>query len=152
MHYSIESPDVLNVYSGVVVLDGLGEASVELPRYFARINKEPRYTLTAMGAPMPMLHIAEEVEESSLQAAAVIQSGEAAPVCTFRISGGVPGKKVSWRVEAVRHDQWMRTHGAPVEVEKSGEERGTYQMPSLYGQTSKGLGGVSASSEVVVQN
>jgi len=49
------------------------------------------------------------------------------------ISGGAPGKRVSWRVEAVRNDRWVQKHGAPVEVEKEGFERGKYQHPELYG-------------------
>ena len=42
--------------------------------------------------------------------------------------------KVSWRVEAVRNDLWMRNRAAPVETEKEGLEKGTYQYPEFYGQ------------------
>jgi hypothetical protein len=42
--------------------------------------------------------------------------------------------KVSWRVEAVRNDRWVQKNGAPVESEKEGREKGTYQYPELYGQ------------------
>ena len=42
--------------------------------------------------------------------------------------------KITWRVEGVRNDLWVKTYGAPVEVEKQGEERGKYQHPELYGQ------------------
>jgi hypothetical protein len=41
--------------------------------------------------------------------------------------------KVSWRVDAVRNDLWVRKHGAPVQVEKQGLETGKYQHPELYG-------------------
>ena len=51
-----------------------------------------------------------------------------------RIAGGAPGKKVSWRVEAIRNDKWVQQRRAPVEIEKQGPERGTYQHPELYGQ------------------
>jgi len=37
LHYSTESPEVLNAYSGTITIDGLGEAVVELPHYFAKI-------------------------------------------------------------------------------------------------------------------
>lgn len=60
--------------------------------------------------------------------------GETAPVCSFRVAGGAPGKKVSWRVEAVRNDKWVQQRAAPVEVEKQDLEKGTYQHPELYGQ------------------
>jgi hypothetical protein len=134
LHYSIESPEVLNAYSGNATLDSAGEAVVELPHYFAKVNKDPRYTLTAVGAPMPNLYIAEEIDPASLNVGASVGPGAPAPVCSFRIAGGKPGAKVSWRVEAVRNDRWVQTRGAPVEVEKAGVERGTYQHPELYGQ------------------
>jgi hypothetical protein len=140
LHYSVESSEVLNAYSGKVTLDGAGQAVVELPHYFAKINKDPRYTLTAVGAPMPMLHVAEEINENSLAQGAKAQPGQAAPLCSFRIAGGAPGAKVSWEVKAVRNDRWMQRGGAPVEVEKQGPEKGTYQHPELYGQPAeKGL-------------
>jgi hypothetical protein len=140
LHYSTESPEVLNAYSGKIVLDNTGEAVVELPPYFAKINKDPRYTLTAMGAPMPLLHIAEEISEDLLEQGAKAAPGQQAPLCSFRIAGGAPGAKVSWRIEAVRNDRWVQQHGAPVEVEKQGSEKGTYQHPELFGQPpEKGL-------------
>jgi len=134
LHYSAESPEVINFYRGTVVLDGAGEAVVALPHYFAKINKMPSYVLTAVGAPMPMLHVAEEIEEAALGAGASAEPGDAAPPCSFRVAGGAPGAKVSWRVEAVRNDRWVQQRGAPVEVEKQGLEKGTYQHPDLYGQ------------------
>lgn len=141
LHYCTESPEVLNAYSGKVVLDGEGSAVVELPAYFARINRDPRYLLTPVGAPMPMLHVAEEIDEAALDVGTKAEPTDAAPTCFFRIAGGVPGAKVSWRVEAVRNDRWMQTHGAPVETNKPGAERGLYQHPELYGRpTEKGVG------------
>ncbi|MDO8632178.1 MAG: hypothetical protein Q7R41_16975, partial [Phycisphaerales bacterium] len=150
LHYSTESPEVLNAYSGTVRLDSAGEAVVELPHYFAKINKDPRYTLTAVGAPMPMLHVAEEIDEAALSAGATADAGVAAPICSFRIAGGAPGAKVSWEVKAVRNDLWVQnravpvealrnglsiqTRAMPVEIEKQGIEKGTYQHPELYGQ------------------
>lgn len=137
LHYSTESPEVLNAYSGTIRLDGEGQAVVELPRYFAKINCDPRYTLTAVGAPMPMLHVAREIDQSALIAGAKAAAGEVAPGCSFLIAGGAPGGKVSWRVEARRNDLWVRQRGAPVEVEKQGPERGSYQHPELYGRTTQ---------------
>jgi hypothetical protein len=133
LHYAAESPEVINFYRGAVVLDGAGEAVVELPRYFAKINKTPSYQLTAVGAPMHMLHVAEEIDEAALSSGAEAGPGEAAPVCSFRIAGGAPGRKVSWRVEALRNDLWIQRRGAPVEIDKQGVEKGTYQRPELYG-------------------
>lgn len=134
LHYSTESPEVLNAYSGSIILDDAGQAVVKLPSYFAKINKDPRYTLTAVGAPMPMLHVTEEIDNDALIAGAKAGPGEASPQCSFRIAGGAPGAKVSWRVEALRNDKWMQQRQASVETEKEGIEKGTYQNPEFYGQ------------------
>lgn len=134
LHYAAESPEVMNFYSGKAVLDGAGEAVVELPAYFAKINKDPRYALTAIGSPMPLLHVASEIDEAELAEGAKAGPGVAAPVCRFRIAGGAPGGKVSWEVKAVRNDRFMQARGAPVELPKAGAEVGTYQHPELYGQ------------------
>jgi hypothetical protein len=140
LHYSSESPEVINFYRGTVILNDAGEAVVELPSYFAKINKTPSYQLTAVGMPMPMLHVAKEIDEAALTTGEQAGPGVAAPVCSFRIAGGVPGAKVSWRVEAVRNDLWMRERGAPIEVEKQDREKGTYQHPAFYSQPAeKGL-------------
>ncbi|MEQ9616528.1 MAG: hypothetical protein RLN60_00670 [Phycisphaerales bacterium] len=116
-HYSAESPDVLNIYTGNVVLDGNGEAWVELPDYYDSINTEERYQLTAVGAPMPLLHVAETVDNNR-----------------FKIAGGVTGMTVSWEVKAKRQDEFVKQLGAPVEREKAIENKGKYLIPSLYGQ------------------
>jgi hypothetical protein len=120
-HYCAEGPEPQNIYNGLIALDAAGEAWVELPAYFASINREPRYTLTAVGAAMPNLHVAQEVDLA------------AAP-CRFRIAGGAAGGKVSWEVKAIRNDLWVQRYGAPVETDKTDEERGKYQRPELYGQ------------------
>lgn len=116
VHASIESSEVLNQYSGNVVLDGKGEARVEFPDWFAVINEDFRYQLTAVGAPGPNLYIAEEIKDNS-----------------FTIAGGRPGMKVSWQVTARRNDLYMRAHPFVVEKDKSERERGRYSNPELYG-------------------
>lgn len=120
-HYSAEGPEPQNIYNGTITLDGRGEAWVELPDYFAAINRDPRYMLTPIGGAMPNLHVAEEID--------LEQDHN-----RFRVAGGQPGLKVSWEVKAVRDDLYVRTHGAPVEVAKPESLRGTYQHPELYGQ------------------
>jgi hypothetical protein len=89
---------------------------------------------------MPLLHVAGEISDEALAAGAKVAPGEPAPLCSFSIAGGVPGGKVSWRIEAVRNDRWVQQHGAPVEIEKEGLEKGTYQHPELFGKPrEKGL-------------
>lgn len=137
LHYAAESPEVINFYRGTIVLDGRGEAEVVLPAYFARINRDPSYQLTAVGVPMPMLHIAAKIDPGALSVGEKAAPGDAVPECRFRIAGGAPGAEVSWEVKAVRNDLWVRAYGAPVEVEKQGLEAGLYQHPALYNQREK---------------
>lgn len=117
-HYSTESPEAINFYRGTVVLDGAGRAIIRLPSYFAKINKDPSYQLTAVGAPMPELHVAEEISPAAMFAGEKQPLGMPGPACSFVIAGGRPGGKVSWRVEAVRNDEFVRQGGAPVELQK----------------------------------
>lgn len=116
-HYSTESPEVLNSYSGTVTLDENGQAWVELPDYYESINIDPRYQLTAIGAPAPMLHVASEIVDNE-----------------FLVSGGQVGMRVSWEVKAKRNDAFVAQLGAPVERVKSDSEKGRYLQPTLYGQ------------------
>jgi hypothetical protein len=116
-HYCTEAPEPLNAYSGVAQLDARGEAWIELPDYFEAINRDPRYTLTPIGAPMPNLHVAVEIQGNR-----------------FKIAGGAPNQRVSWRVEAVRNDPYVRQRGFQAEREKPRTEQGKYLHPELYGQ------------------
>jgi hypothetical protein len=115
-HAAIESSEVLNQYSGNLVLDGKGEGQVVFPAWFAAVNEDFRYQLTAVGAPGPNLHIAKEMEDSG-----------------FTVGGGVPGMKVSWQVTARRNDAYMKAHPFVVEKDKPEQERGYYAHPELYG-------------------
>ncbi len=117
LHTSIESPDMKNIYDGVVVLDANGSATVELPSYFEVLNRDFRYQLTSIGAPGPNLYVAQEVSGNR-----------------FRIAGGQPGAKVSWQVTGIRHDAWANANRSQVEVEKTEAEKGLYLHPEAFGQ------------------
>jgi hypothetical protein len=117
-HSFVESPDMMNVYNGNVMLDDKGEAVVELPAYFEALNRDFRYQLTAIGAPGPNLYIAEEIQNNQ-----------------FRIAGSSPGTKVSWQVTGIRQDPWANDHRIPVEEPKPEHEQGTYLYPQGYGLT-----------------
>jgi hypothetical protein len=114
-HSFVESPDMKNMYDGVVVLDGTGSATVQLPRYFEALNSDFRYQLTCVGGFAPV-YISQEI------------SGNA-----FRIGGGRPGQKVSWQVTGIRQDPFARAHRIIPEEEKTAKERGTYIHPDEYG-------------------
>jgi len=115
-HSSVESSEMMNIYTGNVTLDTKGEGVVELPDWFEALNRDFRYQLTAIGAPAPGLYIAEEIANQR-----------------FKIAGGKPGMKVSWQVTGVRQDAYANAHPLQVEVEKPANERGYYIHPELFG-------------------
>jgi len=116
-HSFVESPDMKNIYDGVVTLDTRGEAMVTLPDWFEALNQDFRYQLTPIGAAMPNLHVAEKIQGN-----------------TFRIGGGEPGLEVSWQVTGIRHDAYAEAHRIPVEAPKPADERGLYLHPVELGQ------------------
>lgn len=136
-HYAIESPQVQNMYDGTITLDAGGEAVVTLPSYFSAVNTgEYSYHLTPIGAPMPSLYVSGEV------------SGN-----TFKVSGGVAGKKVSWSLYARRNDPWVRDHPARDVERKPASEAGTYIYPQGYGQpASMGTDSKIQQANLPVQN
>jgi hypothetical protein len=114
-HSSVESPDMKNVYDGVVTLDGRGEATVQLPDYFQALNGEFRYQLTAIGAPGPNLYVADKISDNH-----------------FRIAGGQPGMEVSWQVTGIRKDAFAEVDRIQVEIDKPVYEQGKYLHPEAY--------------------
>jgi hypothetical protein len=116
VHASIESSEMLNLYSGNARLDAQGEAIVPVPDWMEAENGDFRYQLTAIGIPSRDLYIAEEIRGAR-----------------FKIAGGIAGAKVSWLVTGVRQDAWARAHPLEVEVQKPEAERGYYLHPELFG-------------------
>lgn len=115
-HSFVESPDMKNIYDGVIILDNNGEATIDLPEWFEALNKDFRYQLTAIGAPGPNLYIAQEISDNQ-----------------FKIAGGIPGMKVSWHVTGIRNDAYANAHRIPIEEDKPEEKRGTYLNPAVFG-------------------
>ena len=62
-HSFVESPDMKNIYDGVVTLNKQGQAIVTLPSYFNALNQTFRYQLTTIGSYAPV-YIAAEIESS----------------------------------------------------------------------------------------
>ncbi|MGO9274963.1 MAG: beta strand repeat-containing protein [Terriglobia bacterium] len=114
-HASVESSQMMNIYSGNVTLDGKGEATVEVPAWLETLNGDFRYQLTCIGGFAPV-YVAEEIGHGQ-----------------FKVAGGKPGMRVSWLVTGVRQDAFARAHPLQVEVEKPENERGYYVHPELYG-------------------
>lgn len=115
-HSFVESPDMKNIYDGVVTLDINGEAIVTLPDWFGTLNTDFRHQLTGVGS-AAVLYIAKEIENNQ-----------------FTIAGGQAGMKVFWQVTGTRKDPWAEKNRIPVEVEKPANQRGRYHYPELYGQ------------------
>lgn len=114
-HSFVESPDMKNVYDGVVELNANGRTTVVLPDYFEALNKDFRYQLTCIGGYAPV-YIAQEVRGNQ-----------------FEIAGGQPGMRVSWQVTGIRKDAFAEANRVQVEVDKAANERGRYLHPGAYG-------------------
>ncbi|MFK7885060.1 MAG: hypothetical protein AB8F26_12865 [Phycisphaerales bacterium] len=115
-HSFVESPDMMNIYNGVITLDNNGNASVELPHYFEALNRTFRYQLTAIGTPMPNLYISSEVSANS-----------------FAIAGGKPHARVSWEITGVRQDPSSLANPIIIEQDKPAHHHGKYLDPAAYG-------------------
>ncbi|MFA5928855.1 MAG: hypothetical protein WC838_06130 [Candidatus Margulisiibacteriota bacterium] len=115
-HSFVESPDMLNIYNGIAVLDAKGEAVVKLPDWFDALNKEFRYQLTCIGG-FAQVYIARKIEKNM-----------------FTIAGGKKGMEVSWQVTGVRQDKFANAHRIQVEENKPAGEKGKYLHPKEWGQ------------------
>ena len=113
-HSFVESPDMMNIYNGNVVLDEEGEAWVEMPAWFDALNRDFRYQLTCIGG-QALVYVAEELADNR-----------------FKIAGGTAGLKVSWQVTGIRQDPYAEKHRIQVEEDKPTDERGTYLHPDAY--------------------
>jgi hypothetical protein len=138
-HSFVESPDMKNVYDGVVMLDDKGEAEIELPDWFDALNKDFRYQLTAIGAPGPNLYVAEEISEANTNYSNRSSSSRNNNNNHFKIAGGTSGMKVSWQVTGIRKDPYAKAHPVQVEEDKPEKERGYYLHPNLYGEPEQKL-------------
>jgi len=104
-----------NVYDGIAVLDHNGQTAVILPDYFEALNREFRYQLTCIGGYAPV-YIEQEINGNR-----------------FTIAGGKPGMKVSWQVTGIRQDPFAEETRTGNEPYKSGEHRGQYMHPEVFG-------------------
>jgi hypothetical protein len=114
-HSDVSSPEMKDVYDGVVTLDADGTAIVELPSYFESLNRDFRYQLTCVGGYAPV-YIANKIINNR-----------------FEIAGGTPGLEVCWQVTGIRDDAFAKAKSMQVEIPKDADERGLYQNPELFG-------------------
>ncbi|MGA2855690.1 MAG: hypothetical protein ABSE40_02410 [Candidatus Sulfotelmatobacter sp.] len=115
VHASVESSEMMNIYTGNITTDGQGHATVQLPEWFQVLNTDFRYQLTVIGQ-FAQAIVAHEIENNR-----------------FEIRTSAPNVKVSWQVTGVRQDAYAKAHPLVVEQEKGARLRGFYIHPELYG-------------------
>jgi trimeric autotransporter adhesin len=117
VHSSVESSEMMNIYSGNVTTDELGLATVALPDWFQAENTDFRYQLTVVDERFAQAVISKRIENNQ-----------------FTIHTNASFVQVSWQITAVRQDVYAKAHPMVVEQVKGAKERGFYQHPELYGQ------------------
>jgi trimeric autotransporter adhesin len=115
VHASVESSEMMNIYTGNVTTDAKGEATVQLPEWFEVLNTDFRYQLTVIGQ-FAQAIVGHKIENNR-----------------FEIRTSVPNVEVSWQVTGVRQDAYARAHPLVVEQEKEARLRAFYIHPELYG-------------------
>lgn len=115
VHSFVESPEMMNMFTGNVVTDENGYATVQMPDYFEAANKDFRYQLTVVGT-FAQAIIKQKIEGN-----------------VFVIQTNQPNVEVSWAVTSVRSDKYAEENRIEPVVEK--EVKGTYIHPELYGGT-----------------
>jgi len=114
-HASVESSEMMNIYTGNITTDSQGEATVQLPEWFEVLNTDFRYQLTVIGQ-FAQAIVARKIENNQ-----------------FGIRTSAPNVEVSWQVTGVRQDAYAKAHPLVVEQEKEERLRGFYIHPELYG-------------------
>jgi len=116
-HSFVESPDMKNVYDGVVTTDGEGFAIVRLPDWFQALNRDFRYQLTVLGdGAWARARVFRKIADNA-----------------FVVQTDLPGVEVSWQVTGIRQDRYAEAHRIPVEEEKPEDEQGTYLSAEAWG-------------------
>jgi len=118
-HFCTEGPDPMNAYSGNVVTDAKGYATIQLPDYFESINRDFRYQLTVVdgaGEDFVQVRVVRKIRNNQ-----------------FTIRTSAPHVEVSWEVKAIRNDRYVQKYGYKTEQEKEDSIKGKYVQPELYG-------------------
>jgi len=118
-HSFVESPDMKNIYDGVVTTDRRGFATVTLPHYFDALNRDFRYQLTLLG-------------KAAWGAQAVVW--QKIHLNRFVIRSK-PRVEVSWQVTGIRKDAYANANRIQPELAKPAADQGRYLHPRLYGKS-----------------
>jgi len=117
VHTSVESSEMMNIYTGNVTTDELGLAIVTMPSWFSAENTDFRYQLTVVDERFAQAVVSKRMDNNQ-----------------FTIHTNASNVGVSWQITAVRQDAYAKAHPLVVEQLKKDNERGFYQHPELYGQ------------------
>lgn len=117
VHSFVESPEMMNIYSGNCVTDAKGIATVYMPEYFETLNRDFQYQLTVIGQ-KAMVWVGKKMNGNQ-----------------FEIHTDQPNIEVSWQVTGVRQDPWAQAHRVIAEVDKPESEKGFYLHAREYGQS-----------------
>jgi hypothetical protein len=119
----VESSEMVNEYSGNVVTDANGYATVTLPDYAEALDRDFRYQLTVIGD-FAQAIVSQEISNGH-----------------FTIRTSKPNLKVSWLVTGLRNDAYAQQLNFTAEVAKTGEQLGKFINPQAYGAPeSAGIG------------
>jgi hypothetical protein len=121
-HSFVESPDMKNIYDGVVTTDADGYATITLPDYFEALNRDFRYQLTVI----------DENNDMEVFLWAKVVKKISANQFTIRSSRG--NLEVSWQITGIRHDAWAEKNRIPNAVEKAGAAKGKLLHPEAFGK------------------
>jgi len=115
-HSTVVSPQMKDVYDGIVTTNAKGFAIVRLPGYFQALNRSFRYQLTSLSG-LQEVAIAKEIAHNR-----------------FTIQSEKPHSRISWQVTGIRHDRFANAHPIHVVAPKSKADQGKYLHPELYGK------------------
>ena len=115
-HSFVESPEMLNLYTGVARTGPGRRATVRMPDWFQALNRTFTYQLTPIGS-AGRAWVGRELRGNA-----------------FRIRSSSPRMKVAWLVTGVREDAWAEHNRIKVEVPKTGDDRGGYLYPEGFGK------------------
>ena len=128
-HACIESNERLLMYSGTVITDGNGDATIELPSYFEALNINYRYQLTVVGDEFAQARVSRKINNNQ-----------------FSIKTDKPNIEICWEVTGDRNDAYSKAHPLVVEEAKKPEERGKYYQPELFSQPKEKAIGISSTA------
>ncbi len=116
-HSTVVSPQMKDIYDGLVTTDAKGFATVTMPRWFQAVNRTFRYQLTIIGTGGWNARVVKEIAHNR-----------------FTIQTDTSAVKVSWQVTGIRHDRYANAHPVQVVVAKAKSDQGKYLYPELYGK------------------